>query len=128
MAAMRQIILLGTIGVLGNLADIIHKRSRVYLFQQALCLVYYKVTDPSKLGLDYNINESDCKIKQVQSRLSIYEGLDSFLFYLPLWLHRDWAAPAALLTSGFDLIGGGALVRLTLINKCIADISPPDKL
>ena len=45
-----------------------------------------------------------------------------------VWLHRDWATSAALLSFIFNLIGGGGLVRWTLICKHIGDISPPERL
>lgn len=45
-----------------------------------------------------------------------------------VWFHQYWATPAALLSFAFDLIGGGAITRITIVIKCIADISPPEKL
>lgn len=45
-----------------------------------------------------------------------------------VWLHQEWTTKAALLSFLFDLIGGGDSVRITIICKCIADISPPEKL
>lgn len=78
-----QIILLGTILTLGNLAEIIHKSSRVYLFQQAQCLLYYKSVSPSKISSSYLVDDALCKVSQVQSRLSMVDGLDSFLAFLP---------------------------------------------
>lgn len=78
-----EIILLGAILVLSNLADIIHSSSRVYLFQQAQCLIYYKTFNPSKIKIDHHVDESLCKVRQVQSRLSIVDGLDSFLVFIP---------------------------------------------
>lgn len=78
-----QIILLGAILTLSNLADIIHSSSRVYLFQQAQCLIYYKTLSSSKINLDHHVDESLCKVSQVQSRLSIVDGLDSFLTFIP---------------------------------------------
>ena len=78
-----RIILLGAILTLGNLAEIIHKSSRVYLFQQALCLLYYKRSDPTKIQSDFSIDENFCKVSPVQSRLATIDGIDSFLSLLP---------------------------------------------
>ncbi len=79
----RHIIVLGAVITLSNLADILHKSSRVYLFQQMLCLVYYRTVDPAKIGPDYHLEESSCKLSLVQSRLSMTDGLDSCLAFLP---------------------------------------------
>lgn len=79
----RHIILFGTILTLGNLADIIHKSSRVYLFQQAQCLLYYQNVDPTKIQHDFRIEEALCKVSPVQSRLATIDGIDSFLNFLP---------------------------------------------
>ena len=79
----RQIILFGAILTLANLANIIHKSSRVYLFQQAQCLLYYKLVDPTKIDTHYRIEEKYCKVDEIQSRLSIIDGIDSFLIFLP---------------------------------------------
>ena len=78
-----RIILLGAILTLGNLADIIHKSSRVYLFQQAQCLLYYKNFDPTEIQPDFRIDEALCKLSSIQSRLATIDGIDSFLSFLP---------------------------------------------
>ena len=78
-----HIILLGTIITLGNLAEILHKSSRVYLFQQALCSVYYSSKSLGEPSLDYLKDESLCKVSKVQSRLSMVDGADSCLAFLP---------------------------------------------
>ena len=68
---------------LSNLGICIHKSSRIYLLQQTLCLNYYKTNDPSKINPDFTVEESICKIKDVQSALSVTEGVDSLLMALP---------------------------------------------
>ena len=78
-----RIILLGAILTLGNLAEIIHKSSRIYLFQQAQCLLHYKNIDPSKIHTGFSIDEALCKVNPIQSRLATIDGIDSFLYYLP---------------------------------------------
>lgn len=69
--------------VLANLAICIHRSSRVYLFQQSLCLQHYLGTDAEKIGPHWRVEESLCKVKPVQSALSIIEGVDAFLQLLP---------------------------------------------
>lgn len=78
-----SIALLGGILTLGNLGTILHKSSRVYLFQQAQCFNYYQVYDATAIGADLHIEESLCKVALIQSRLSIVDGVDSFLQCLP---------------------------------------------
>lgn len=78
-----QILLLGVVLTLANLAAIIHKSSRVYLFQQSQCLAYYLAVDPTKIDAQSRVEEVLCKVDDVQSRLSITDGLDSFLSCLP---------------------------------------------
>ena len=68
---------------LGNLAICIHRSSRVYMYQQSQCLLYYLGHDPSKVNEAWEVEESMCKIKEVQSPLSMIEGLDTFLQLLP---------------------------------------------
>ena len=68
---------------LGNLALCIHRSSRVYMYQQSQCLQYYLVNDPTKINDAWEIEESLCKISEVQSPLSMIEGLDTFLQLLP---------------------------------------------
>lgn len=78
-----QIVLLGAILTLGNLAQIIHRSSRVFLFQQAQCLIYYKLADPSKIDAQFQVDEALCKLGPIQSRLSMIDGVDAFLTCLP---------------------------------------------
>lgn len=84
--AFGYVVLLGGILTLGNLGTILHKSSRVYLFQQAQCLNYYRRHDATAIGPQYQIEEARCKNPVVQSRLSVVDGVDSFLQFLP----REW--------------------------------------
>ena len=77
------VVLLGGILVLANLGIVLHKSSRVYLFQQAQCFNYYQIHDPAKIDANYHIEEALCKLPFVQSRLSMVDGADSFLQCLP---------------------------------------------
>lgn len=83
MSVTHQVILLGAVLNVSYLATCIHKSSRVYLFQQAQCLNYYQANDPTKIDSNYHVDESLCKIHEVQSPLSILDGMDSFLQNLP---------------------------------------------
>ncbi len=85
---LNAVVLLGGIITLGNLGTILHKSSRVYLFQQAQCLNYYQIHDVKVIGSNYHIDEHLCKIPGIQSRLSIVEGIDSLLQYIPRKLSR----------------------------------------
>lgn len=76
-------ILLGSIITLGNLGTILHRSSRVYLFQQAQCLDYYQIHDATEVGSNNHIEEFLCKLPVIQSRLSMVIGADSFLQCLP---------------------------------------------
>ena len=79
----QQILLLGVVLTLANLAAIIHKSSRVYLFQQSLCLAYYLKHDPTKINFRYSVEEELCKTDEIQSWLSMIDGIDYFLSCLP---------------------------------------------
>ena len=68
---------------LGNLAICTHRSSRVYMYQQSQCLQHYLAADPSRVNADWEVEESLCKINEVQSPLAIIEGLDTFLQLLP---------------------------------------------
>lgn len=67
----------------GNLALTLNKSSRVYLFQQARCLMYYQVNDSKMIDSDNGIDESLCKLEGVQYPLSITVGIDAILAMLP---------------------------------------------
>ena len=82
-SVVQQILLLGFLLTLANLAGVIHKSSRVYLFQQAQCLAYYRTHDPTQIDSHSRVEEALCKLDKVQSRLSITDGIDSFLSNLP---------------------------------------------
>ena len=79
----QQILLLGVILTLANLAAIIHKSSRVFLFQQSQCLTYYMTNDPTKIESRDRVEEKFCKVYDIQSWLSITDGMDNFLSQLP---------------------------------------------
>ena len=83
MSVTYQIVLLGAVLNVSYLATCIHKSSRVYLFQQAQCLNYYQANDPTKIDSHHHVEEALCKIQEVQSPLSILDGIDSFLQNLP---------------------------------------------
>lgn len=78
-----QIALLGGILTLRNLGTILHKSSRIYLFQQALCFNYYQIHDATQITTDYHVNEALCKVPSIQASLSTVDGIDSFLQCLP---------------------------------------------
>lgn len=98
MSVTRQIVLLGAVLNVSYLATCIHKSSRVYLFQQAQCLNYYQANDPTKVDSHYHVEEALCKIHEVQSPLSILDGIDSFLQNLP-----GKATPSSLRCSASTL-------------------------
>ena len=77
------IILLGGILIGANLGTVLHKSSRVYLFQQALCINYYRIHDPSKIHWPHSVEEKTCKVPEIQATLSMVDGIDSFLQLLP---------------------------------------------
>lgn len=79
----KTVIPMGAIITLGNLGTILHKSSRVYLSQQALCFSYYQTHDAATIAPDYDIEELCCKIPIIQSRLIFVDGVDSFLQCLP---------------------------------------------
>ena len=78
-----RILLITGVLTIGNLAICTHRSSRVYLYQQSLCLNYYRENNPAKIEDQTSIDESLCKIKDVQSPLSVIDGLDAFLVAIP---------------------------------------------
>ena len=77
-----RVVLVAITLTLGNLAICIHRSSRVWLFQQSQCLQHFLAVDPSRIA-DSQVPEAECKIKEVQSPLSMIEGADMFLQMLP---------------------------------------------
>ncbi|KAG8533049.1 uncharacterized protein KY384_001832 [Bacidia gigantensis] len=80
----KRILLITIVLTLGNLAICIHRSSRIYLYQQSQCLQHYLAADPQKVSAEAEVEEEACKIKEVQSPLSIIEGVDAFLSLLPV--------------------------------------------
>lgn len=81
-----RVLLITTVLALGNLAVCIHRSSRPYLFQQSRCLQYYLIFDSKVINPQWEVEESLCKIKEVQSSLSTIEGIDTVLQLLPALL------------------------------------------
>ena len=83
MSVRRRILLMSIVLTASNLAVTLTKSSRVYLFQQAQCLIYYQLNDPTKIDPENGVEESLCKLAGVQYPLSIIVGIDSVLSLLP---------------------------------------------
>ena len=83
MSVRRRILLMSIVFTVGNLALTLNKSSRVYLFQQARCLMYYQFNDSTKIDSDNGVNENLCKLEGVQYPLSITMGIDAILSMLP---------------------------------------------
>lgn len=83
MSVRRRILLMSIVLTFGNLALTLTKSSRVYLFEQARCLIYYQVNDSTKIDSENGVNESLCKLEGVQHPLSILVGIDAILSMLP---------------------------------------------
>lgn len=83
----QQILLMSVVLVSGNLASTTTKSSRVYLFQQARCSAYYQSHDSTQISPHNRVDESLCKLPDIQYPLSIVLGIDSCLSALPgkLW-------------------------------------------
>ena len=79
----RQVLLLGAILTFANLGLVLHRSSRVYLFQQTQCFNYYIRSDPSQIDPNSRVQESLCKLREIQAPLSVADGIDSFLARLP---------------------------------------------
>ena len=83
MSVRRRILLMSIVLTFSNLALTLTKNSRVYLFEQARCLIYYQVNDSTKIDSENGVNESLCKLEGVQHPLSILIGIDAILSMLP---------------------------------------------
>lgn len=70
---------------MSNLALTTSKNSRVYLFEQAICSMYYRSHPEELMGVNQrdSIDEVLCKKKDIQHPLSWVVGIDSFLQLLP---------------------------------------------
>ena len=68
---------------LSSLALSMTRNSRIYLFEQAQCLLYYQSHPSKQVNLQESIRESECKLENIQYPLSIVVGIDSFLSLLP---------------------------------------------
>ncbi len=83
MSARRRIVLMSALLVFDNLALTLTKSSRVYLFEQARCLIYYQDNDSTKIDSGNGVQESLCKLEGVQYPLSVIVGIDAILVMLP---------------------------------------------
>lgn len=83
----------------------------------------------SALAVLYSITA--CKSLLPRRQLDLYFPLATLSLtslHNLVWLHQVWTTQAALLSFLFDLVGGGDMVRITIVCTCIADVSPPEKL
>ena len=80
-----QIFVMAVVLTMSNLALTTSKNSRVYLFEQAICSVYYRSHPHELMGVNRRdgIDELWCKITDIQHPLSWVVGIDSFLQLLP---------------------------------------------
>ena len=83
MSVRRRILLMSIVLTVGGLALTLTKSSRVYLLEQAQCLIYYQVNDVTKIDSENDVQESLCKLEGVQYPLSILVGIDAILSMLP---------------------------------------------
>ena len=120
----RQVFLLGAVLTFGYLASCIHTSSRVYLFQQAQCLTYYKTYDPTKIDSRYGVAEALCKLDEIQSPLSIIQGIDSFLQFLPGTVYSSSSPPLSLPQ---EATARAIIANLTAKSSC-ADLCPVERL
>ena len=83
MSVRRRIVLMSILLTSANLALTLTKSSRVFLFEQARCLLYYQVNDPTRIDPKDGVTETLCKIEGIQYPLSIIVGIDTVLSLLP---------------------------------------------
>ena len=96
----RRIFMMSAVLTLSNLALSITRNSRIYLFEQARCLLYYQFHDPTQINSQYAVDERLCKLDDIQYPLSIVIGIDSWLSLLPgKVFHFSW--PLAFLAHYF---------------------------
>ena len=78
-----RIVLITLAVTIGHLAISTHRSSRVYLYQQSLCFTYYRHHEPATVEGPSQVDESLCKIPNIQSPLSIVEGFDVLFQLIP---------------------------------------------
>ena len=83
MSVGHQILLMSVVLITSNLALSITRNSRVYLFEQAQCSIYYQSHDPTQINSQYGVDERLCKLDDIQYPLSIVVGIDACLLLLP---------------------------------------------
>ena len=79
----RQILTTSVVLTLSNLALCMTRNSRVYLFEQAQCLLFYHSHGSMQVDLGSRIEEGLCKGDEIQYPLSVVVGVDTFLSLLP---------------------------------------------
>src|SRR4051794_33061629 len=55
----------------------------IRLFEQSLCLSYYRVHDPGMVGIGRSIPEALCKVVEIQQDLATIRGWKSLLDIIP---------------------------------------------
>ena len=110
----RRILLMCMVLISANLAQTLSKNSRVYLFEQARCLIYYQINEPTKVNSGNGVQESLCKIKDIQRPLSILVGVDAMLAMLPSKCHTLMPFDLGIQITGLTYTKKFALVLLVL--------------
>lgn len=101
MSVRGRILLMSMIFTVSQLALSLNKSSRVYLLQQARCLIYYQVNDSSKIDSENGVNESLCKLEGVQYPLSITVGIDAILLMLPGKVSMPYPPPKQIVRYSY---------------------------
>ncbi|KAF2636287.1 MFS general substrate transporter [Massarina eburnea CBS 473.64] len=88
---------------------------RTRVFESNICLAYYEEHDPSKIGPDGSVAESECKIDEIQQKLAMifgwqdtFDGIPGILLAVPFgaladkW-GRKWIFAIALAGLQFNM-------------------------
>ncbi|KAH7354958.1 hypothetical protein BKA65DRAFT_231744 [Rhexocercosporidium sp. MPI-PUGE-AT-0058] len=69
--------------VLGSFGYMLYTSTHVYLMEQSVCREYYRAHEPTLVGKNGLMDETICKIPQIQSRVAETLGVYRVLTYLP---------------------------------------------
>ena len=82
---MRRWVILLIVGLIVavDMPSVLQSSPTVRIIEDIYCRAYYQQNDPSKFGLGGTIEESFCKVDNVQAELAFLKGWMSFFNHLP---------------------------------------------
>ncbi|MCJ1322470.1 hypothetical protein MMC15_007819 [Xylographa vitiligo] len=123
---MRRWVILLIVGLIVavDMPSVLQSSPTVRIIEDIYCRAYYQKNDPSKFGLGGTIEESFCKVDNVQAELAFLKGWMSFFNHLPVYFPNFFPIKLIWLEASLGIFGGGSMVATAMLFVIISDVTP----